>query len=39
MKKILIIIGGLRTGGAEKITVDLIKNMDRTNLDISFFGI
>ncbi len=36
MKKILVIIGGLRTGGAEKITVDLVKNMDRTNLDISF---
>lgn len=36
MRKILIIIGALRTGGAEKITVDFIENMNRTGLDIYF---
>lgn len=36
MKKILIIIGNLKTGGAEKITVDLIENMDRENLKFYF---
>lgn len=35
MKKILIIIGSLRIGGAEKITVDLVKNMKKQNKEIS----
>lgn len=36
MKNILVIIGALRTGGAEKITVDLIENMNRTGMDFYF---
>lgn len=36
MKKILIIIGSLRIGGAEKITVELVRHMDRTDKEITF---
>ncbi|MCH5185482.1 MAG: glycosyltransferase [Oscillospiraceae bacterium] len=36
MKKILIVIGALRIGGAEKITTDFILNMDREGLDFYF---
>lgn len=36
MKNILIIIGSLRIGGAEKITVELIKHMNRSDKKITF---
>ena len=36
MKRILIIIGSLRIGGAEKITVELIRHMNRTDKEITF---
>lgn len=36
MRNILIIIGSMKTGGAEKIMVDLIKHMNHNGIKISF---
>ena len=39
MKKILFLIHDLGSGGAEKVLVNLVNNMDRTKFDISVIAL